>query len=172
MLCERAHVVVSLVVLHRPQNDRGPRGDGNRHDRGDRKRGGGMGFNKNRGGFGRPGRGGGRGGHQPPSLFASGGGNNMPDKKGPPGMGHFNKPQDDDSLMQPEQSSVPLSQKKFTGRCRLFVGNLPADMTEDEFKEMFSPHGEFTEVFLNPSKSFGFIRMVCSLIIYLLVRLH
>ena len=51
------------------------------------------------------------------------------------------------------------TEKKFTGRCRLFVGNLPNDTTEDEFKKMFSPFGLFTEIYLNTSRGFGFIRM-------------
>ncbi len=51
-------------------------------------------------------------------------------------------------------------QKKFTGRCRLFVGNIPSDTKEDDFREMFKPYGESSEIFLNPSRGFGFIRLV------------
>ena len=51
-------------------------------------------------------------------------------------------------------------QKKFTGRCRLFVGNIPSDTKEDDFKEMFKQYGESSEIFLNPSRGFGFIRLV------------
>ncbi|KXJ19989.1 Splicing factor, proline- and glutamine-rich [Exaiptasia diaphana] len=47
--------------------------------------------------------------------------------------------------------------RKFTGRCRLFVGNL-GDCTEDEMKEMFSKYGEVAEIFVNKDKGFGFIR--------------
>ncbi|XP_072019591.1 uncharacterized protein [Amphiura filiformis] len=50
-------------------------------------------------------------------------------------------------------------EKKFTQRCRLFVGNLTPDTSEDEFKEMFRKYGEVSEVFLNKSKGFGFIRL-------------
>jgi RNA recognition motif-containing protein len=50
--------------------------------------------------------------------------------------------------------------KKFTGRCRLFVGNLPNDISETEFKEIFSKYGEIGEVFLNNARSFGFIKLV------------
>ena len=57
-------------------------------------------------------------------------------------------------------SDGKIAEKKFTGRCRLFVGNLPNDTTEDEFKKMFSPFGQFTEIYLNTSRGFGFIRMV------------
>jgi len=55
---------------------------------------------------------------------------------------------------------APKEEKKFTGRCRLFVGNLSSDVTEEEFKDWFKPFGEFTEIFLNLQKSFGFIKMV------------
>ncbi|XP_013782279.1 non-POU domain-containing octamer-binding protein-like isoform X1 [Limulus polyphemus] len=49
--------------------------------------------------------------------------------------------------------------KKFTGRCRLFVGNLPPNTTEEDFKKMFEPFGETAEVFLNNQKAFGFIKL-------------
>ena len=55
---------------------------------------------------------------------------------------------------------VRKGEKKFTGRCRLFVGNLPNDITEAEFKEIFSKYGEVGELFLNNSRSFGFIKLV------------
>ena len=57
-------------------------------------------------------------------------------------------------------AEVPTKDKKFSGRCRLFVGNLVTDMTEKEFKEMFEEFGESSEVFLNAPRGFGFIRMV------------
>ncbi len=62
---------------------------------------------------------------------------------------------------QEQESLEPQPERKFTGRCRLFVGNLTGDCTEEEFKKLFEPYGEFTEVFLNASRGFGFIRMVC-----------
>ena len=52
------------------------------------------------------------------------------------------------------------SGKNFTGKCRLFVGNLPNDISETEFKEIFSKYGEIGEAFLNTSRSFGFIKLV------------
>ena len=144
-------------------SDRGGRGD----NRGDRRRGGGGGgpgggggFNRNRGGgFG---RGGGRGGGHNQSGFGGGGpgGVGMHDKlqqgQGP------TKVEEEEAAASDMPPAIPLAEKKFTGRCRLFVGNLPSDMTEEKFKELFKPHGEFTEVFLNPMKGFGFIRMVRS----------
>ncbi|XP_029140778.1 splicing factor, proline- and glutamine-rich [Protobothrops mucrosquamatus] len=50
-------------------------------------------------------------------------------------------------------------EKTYTQRCRLFVGNLPADITEDEFKRLFSKYGEPGEVFINKGKGFGFIKL-------------
>jgi len=32
------------------------------------------------------------------------------------------------------ETNIPQVERKFTGRCRLFCGNLPADLTEEEFK--------------------------------------
>ena len=50
--------------------------------------------------------------------------------------------------------------KKFTGRSRLFIGNLPNELTEAEFKKLFNDHGEISEVYLNTQRSFGFVRLV------------
>ncbi|KAK7898509.1 hypothetical protein WMY93_019362 [Mugilogobius chulae] len=50
-------------------------------------------------------------------------------------------------------------EKTYTQRCRLFVGNLPNDITEEVFKDMFSKYGEPSEIFINKAKGFGFIRL-------------
>lgn len=50
-------------------------------------------------------------------------------------------------------------ERKFSNRCRLFVGNL-VDITEDEFKKMFDKYGEYSEAYVNKEKAFGFIKMV------------
>ena len=34
--------------------------------------------------------------------------------------------------------------KKFTGRCRLFVGNLSTEFKEQDLKELFLPYGEIS----------------------------
>lgn len=57
------------------------------------------------------------------------------------------------------QKDRSAGERKFTGRCRLFVGNLPTEITEAEFKELFSKFGEIGECFLNTSRSFGFIKL-------------
>lgn len=59
-----------------------------------------------------------------------------------------------------EQNDGPKEQKKFTGRCRLFVGNITPDTTEEQFTSMFTPYGEVSEVFVNAARGFGFIRLV------------
>ncbi|XP_035248742.1 paraspeckle component 1-like isoform X3 [Anguilla anguilla] len=50
-------------------------------------------------------------------------------------------------------------EKTFTQRCRLFVGNLPTDLTGEDFKKLFSKYGEANEVFINRDRGFGFIRL-------------
>lgn len=122
---------------------------------------------------GRGNRGGDRGGHQP----RRGGGGGL----GGGGRGRFNRNFQggggEHYMSQRNQYEVPFEDLptgpkedlKFTGRCRLFVGNLTPDCTEEEFKEMFSKFGEISEVFVNGSKAFGFIRLVRILIITLYV---
>lgn len=51
-------------------------------------------------------------------------------------------------------------EKTYTQRCRLFIGNLPNDITEDEFRKLFAKYGEPSEIFINQGKGFGFIRLV------------
>ncbi|XP_070620584.1 splicing factor, proline- and glutamine-rich isoform X2 [Erythrolamprus reginae] len=71
----------------------------------------------------------------------------------------------DEKLSDAEGFKASLSllrrpgEKTYTQRCRLFVGNLPADITEDEFKRLFAKYGEPGEVFINKGKGFGFIKL-------------
>lgn len=51
-------------------------------------------------------------------------------------------------------------EKMFTQRSRLLVGNLPLDMTEEEFKNMFAKYGNINEVFINRERGFGFVQLV------------
>lgn len=55
----------------------------------------------------------------------------------------------------------PLSteEKKFSGRSRLYIGNIAAETTEDEINDLFKKFGETSELFINREKCFGFIRM-------------
>jgi len=50
-------------------------------------------------------------------------------------------------------------EKKFNGRCRLFVANLERTITEDELRAEFNEFGETGEVYVNKEKGFGFIRL-------------
>ncbi|CAG0895393.1 unnamed protein product [Cyprideis torosa] len=59
----------------------------------------------------------------------------------------------------PLPEEPPKERKKFTGHCRLFVGNLPPSITDEEFEDLFKPYGETFEPFVNRDKNFGFIRL-------------
>ena len=50
-------------------------------------------------------------------------------------------------------------EKKFTGRCRLFIANLPPNVTEDKLKNLFEQYGEVSEVFLGKQNAFAFVKM-------------
>ena len=62
----------------------------------------------------------------------------------------------------PALEEIEATKKKFTGRCRLFVGNLPNDMAEEELKKLFEEFGEIAECYMS-GKGFAFIRLVHSL---------
>lgn len=49
--------------------------------------------------------------------------------------------------------------KKFTGRCRLFVGNLPHNTSTEQVTSLFEPFGEIGEVYLGPKSSFAFVKL-------------
>uniref|UniRef100_A0A8D0GNF4 Paraspeckle component 1 n=1 Tax=Sphenodon punctatus TaxID=8508 RepID=A0A8D0GNF4_SPHPU len=57
------------------------------------------------------------------------------------------------------RSFLKPGEKSYTQRCRLFVGNLPTDITEEDFKRLFERYGEPSEVFINRDRGFGFIRL-------------
>ncbi|KAH7947858.1 hypothetical protein HPB52_016282 [Rhipicephalus sanguineus] len=57
------------------------------------------------------------------------------------------------------ETRATVEPKKFTGRCRLFVGNLPNNFTEDQFRKLFEDYGEVAEIFLNTAKGFGFVKL-------------
>lgn len=58
-----------------------------------------------------------------------------------------------------ELAPVDMSEKKFNGRNRLYVGNIGAEVTEDDLNELFKPYGETAEIFMNKEKNFGFIKL-------------
>ena len=88
-----------------------------------------------------------------------------PNKEGPPPPPQA-APKEEGSGEGPREMVLDLKsmrrpwEKTFTQRCRLFVGNLPTDISEEAFKKMFSKYGEVNEVFINRDRGFGFIRLV------------
>lgn len=66
------------------------------------------------------------------------------------------------SIIGPTTNLPPLEsgEKKFSGRCRLYIGSIPNDMTNAELTTLFEPFGEVSEVFVNGEKMFGFVRLV------------
>uniref|UniRef100_A0A4Y0BRY4 RRM domain-containing protein n=1 Tax=Anopheles funestus TaxID=62324 RepID=A0A4Y0BRY4_ANOFN len=54
---------------------------------------------------------------------------------------------------------IEVHDAKFSGRNRLYVGNLTTDVTEEELVEMFKPFGEINEVFMNKEKNYAFVRV-------------
>jgi len=59
---------------------------------------------------------------------------------------------------------IPVKEKskdsqKFTGRCRVFVANLPTNISEEALKKLFEQFGEVSEVFLGKGNSFAFVKM-------------
>ncbi|KAK3872549.1 hypothetical protein Pcinc_015163 [Petrolisthes cinctipes] len=123
-------------------------GVANNADSREQRGGGGGGYYRGRGGRG--GRGGGGGG---------GGGNYMGGDRGDRGQ--------DRILERLKQLAGPLidlppreeAVRKFSNHCRLWVGNLPLDIKEDDVKELFKPFGEFDEVYFDKNKGFAFVRM-------------
>ncbi|XP_037937258.1 protein no-on-transient A-like isoform X2 [Teleopsis dalmanni] len=51
------------------------------------------------------------------------------------------------------------AEPKFSGRNRLYVGNLTTDTTEEDLIEIFKPYGEIGEIFSNPEKNFTFLKV-------------
>lgn len=60
---------------------------------------------------------------------------------------------------QIEVAAIEEQELKFSGRNRLYVGNLPNDINEPELIELFKPYGEIAETFLNTEKNFAFLKV-------------
>lgn len=89
-----------------------------------------------------------------------------------PGPGEQRKPGGTNTNgQQPEHSSVNEAltldlqsfrkpgEKTFTQRSRLFVGNLPTGVTEEDLEKLFAKYGQANEIFVNKDRGFGFIRL-------------
>ncbi|NXP34330.1 NONO protein, partial [Leiothrix lutea] len=81
--------------------------------------------------------------HPPPSIPANGQQANSQNEGLTIDLKNFRKP----------------GEKTFTQRSRLFVGNLPPDITEEEMRKLFEKYGKAGEVFIHKDKGFGFIRL-------------
>ncbi|XP_053181055.1 non-POU domain-containing octamer-binding protein [Scomber japonicus] len=57
------------------------------------------------------------------------------------------------------QSFRKPGEKTFTQRSRLFVGNLPTGVTEEDLEKLFAKYGQANEIFVNKERGFGFIRL-------------
>ncbi|XP_055635395.1 hrp65 protein-like [Toxorhynchites rutilus septentrionalis] len=54
---------------------------------------------------------------------------------------------------------IEIEENKFSGRNRLYIGNLTNDVTEDELTELFKPFGDISEIFMNKEKNYAFVRV-------------
>ncbi|CAL1616255.1 unnamed protein product [Knipowitschia caucasica] len=64
-----------------------------------------------------------------------------------------------DSLTLDLQSFRRPGEKTFTQRCRLFVGNISPNVTEEELETLFAKYGKASEIFVNKDRGFGFVRL-------------
>jgi len=63
------------------------------------------------------------------------------------------------NMMMMLEESTNKEPRKFIGRCRLFVGNIPSGMTEEKFKDLFKDYGEIHNAFFQGQKGFGLISL-------------
>uniref|UniRef100_A0A8C8CZ51 RRM domain-containing protein n=1 Tax=Oncorhynchus tshawytscha TaxID=74940 RepID=A0A8C8CZ51_ONCTS len=97
---------------------------------------------------------------------ANGNGNkSAPANKKPEPQTQMNTSNEAEEAHPPNELRATLSslrrpgEKTYTQRCRLFIGNLPNDISDDTFKKLFAKYGEPSEIFINKNKGFGFIRL-------------
>lgn len=101
-------------------------------------------------------------------MGGRGGGNNPNDgEDGPRGLGGQGRFVDKiveklANMNGPTFDLPPLdtAEKKFSGRTRLYIGNIVPDTDENELREFFSQYGETSEYFMNKDKNFAFVRFV------------
>ena len=58
---------------------------------------------------------------------------------------------------------LDMSEKRFSGRARIYIGNFSNDLSEEALKQLVSAHGEVGEMFFNREKNFAFVRMATRL---------
>lgn len=54
--------------------------------------------------------------------------------------------------------TIENTEKKFSGRNRLYIGNIGTEVNEDDLNELFKSYGEISETFINKEKNFAFIK--------------
>ena len=54
---------------------------------------------------------------------------------------------------------MDCSERKFSGRSRLYIGNINPGSTEESLQQELSKFGEFSDMFYNPEKHFAFVKM-------------
>ncbi|XP_030754435.1 hrp65 protein-like isoform X2 [Sitophilus oryzae] len=57
-----------------------------------------------------------------------------------------------------ELPALNLSEKKFSGRNRLFIGNIGKEINEEDIKGLLDPNVEITDIYVNAEKSFAFVK--------------
>ncbi|KHJ46822.1 hypothetical protein D918_03195 [Trichuris suis] len=57
-----------------------------------------------------------------------------------------------------EETTGSSATRRPGGRCRLFVGNLPVDVSDEELRELFSTYGNVSECYAS-RKGFAFVRL-------------
>jgi proline- and glutamine-rich splicing factor len=108
-----------------------------------------------------PGGPGGRGGG-PRGNFDGGRGGGGPRGNFEGGRGNFDRVLDKLRNIEGPQVDLPaldMSERKFSGRARIYIGNFTTEMTEESLKTMVSAEGEVGEMFFNREKNFAFVRM-------------
>lgn len=143
----------------------GPGGGGNRQQQQNNPDGG----NQDGGNQGGPQQQGGQQQHQRGGPGGNRGGNrrNMNDgdqsfdrRRSGPGEGYFIN-EKLRMLQGPLMDLPPIEAEeiKFSGRNRLYIGNLTNDVCEEELVELFKPYGDISEIFMNKEKNYAFVRV-------------
>jgi len=104
---------------------------------------------------------GGRGGG-PRGNFEGGRGGGGPRGNFEGGRGNFDRVLDKLRNIEGPQVDLPaldMTERKFSGRARIYIGNFTTEMSEEALKTMVSAEGEVGEMFFNREKNFAFVRM-------------
>lgn len=140
------------------QQHGGPGGNQQHHGGNQHQRGGPGGNHMQRGGPGGPGN---RGGNRRMNQGGDGDQNQSFDRRrSGPGEQYFI--QEKLRMLQGPLLDLPpieAEDVKFSGRNRLYIGNLTNDVSEDELTELFRPYGDVSEIFMNKEKNYAFVRV-------------